>query len=128
MLGFSRAVVRDGCLRGGASASREVRRCSRIEISPHRRRGPRTPELSSHHAAEPGVDTNGVVRTECLGAAFANRDTRACRTALNDGIGHVPGARRAPRGVVNVTAGKGFPGRGIQSCGTHRIPRPGHCS
>ncbi|UJV44725.1 hypothetical protein CVT30_37140 [Streptomyces sp. AMCC400023] len=79
-------MFRDGCWRGGASASREVRRCSRDEISPHRQRGPRAPELSSHHAAEPGVDTNGVVPTECLGHASPIRTQRRARRPRTRGL------------------------------------------
>ncbi|QFQ96130.1 hypothetical protein F9278_07915 [Streptomyces phaeolivaceus] len=108
-------MFRDGCRRGGASASREVRRCSRVEISPHRQRGPRAPELSSPHAAEPAVDGNGVPRTESLGAPFTNQDTRVRRTPPNSGIGGAGRAPHRPWGVANVTAGKVFPGVGIQS-------------
>ncbi|TXS79977.1 hypothetical protein EAO69_02620 [Streptomyces sp. me109] len=42
--------------RGGAGESRGLWRGSRADISPHRQYTRQRPELSSHHAAKPGVD------------------------------------------------------------------------
>ncbi|PWI08194.1 hypothetical protein DIZ27_23765 [Streptomyces sp. NWU339] len=97
-------------IRGCYCRPRGWGRCSRDEISPHPQGGSQRPELSFHHAVEPGVNAPANVDGAGLGQRSTNRDTRERERPQKRRGHHAPPPLSTPSEVVNIT---GEPGRAV---------------